>query len=270
MLPERRRPWVIGVAGPSCSGKTTVASRFAAELNGQEATALCQDRDFRFDAYLTDDCPLKEVEGHMWKNWETPAGIDFAKFVERVQGARDDPASPPYVVVEGFQLLALPESRALFDAIVQIDVPDLTCWERRHARALSMACWPPGFSTGPGPERNYEVLETYVTSTADTAAFLEAAAERYGADGDLAWLRVYFDEVIQPEMASQSQDVDTAMSELGEGAVLRVDATTPEGKEEWIQACVRDAVSFVRERLRCLEPDAAVAARADTSVEQGG
>ena len=50
--------------------------------------------------------------------------------------------------------------------------------------------------TPQGENTNYEVLDVYVLSDADRKAFLSAAAARHAAtDGELAWLRLYFEEV---------------------------------------------------------------------------
>ena len=85
--------------------------------------------------------------------------------------------------------------QALFDGVIAVGVPRDECWARRKARALAMAHLPPGFSNSESDEKNYEVVGSYVLSTADTAAVTAAAAEHAPEDGRLAWLRLYFDEV---------------------------------------------------------------------------
>jgi len=146
-----RRPLVVGIVGVSCSGKSTIASRLARALNGKHAEeAICQDAFFDYDRYATDKCPVKKVtagpckasmrsavETRHWKNWESPEAIDWGAFIAAVRDAAG--GSERVVVVEGFLLHSWPESAALFDVIIAIDIADDLLWERRRARALSMA-----------------------------------------------------------------------------------------------------------------------------------
>jgi hypothetical protein len=53
----------------------------------------------------------------------------------------------PFVVIEGFQLLGGAGSGVAIpplDGLIAIEVADSVAWERRKARALSMAHLPPG------------------------------------------------------------------------------------------------------------------------------
>lgn len=53
--------------------------------------------------------------------------------------------------------------------------------------------------------RSYEVLETYVQSAVDREALVATAAAAYEAEGPLAWLRMYFDEVVWPVAEAQTR-----------------------------------------------------------------
>lgn len=103
-LAAPRRPVVIGICGVSCSGKSTIASRLAQQLNDDPtAVALCQDAYFDYECFATDDsCPLKTVEAgpsrfgrrsagrsgpeaRVWKDWESIDAINWGQFIEAVQ-----------------------------------------------------------------------------------------------------------------------------------------------------------------------------------------
>lgn len=313
-----KKPFVIAVCGASCSGKTTIASRLAEQLNRNEgvseaeinarllaaqsldvdsspriarsltrvlsgdadadsppsltraisgpaaglsdlqrarsgqfsqeenqihkaSTAITADDFFVFDEYLTDSCPQKEVNGRVWKDWESVDSIDWSSFVWAVKKARADPQCPKYLVVEGFLLLATPESRELFDAVVDVKLSKDECWKRRKGRAESMQHLPPGFSVSDDDPKNYEVLQTYVKSNATESEFSSAAVAQFAAEGDLAWLRLYFEEVIWP--AAEEQQKASAACGL---PMLQLDACVPEGKEAWQEANFPKALDFVR------------------------
>ena len=161
------RPLVVAVCGVSCSGKSTIATRLAQELNSDpNATALCQDNSFDYGSFGTNNCPLKTVDpgraegggtdpGRVWKDWESTDAILWPEFMAGVASAIDLAMgkTQPVVVVEGFLLLARPASAELYDAIVSIEITKDVAWERRKGRALSMAHLPPGT----GENTNYEV-----------------------------------------------------------------------------------------------------------------
>ena len=146
ILRRPRRPLILAVLGASSSGKSTLAALLAQKLNSDAgATALCQDESFDYGGFERGDCPLKLMpDGRVWKNWESPDAISWPSFLSRV---RDFIASSEHrrvAVIEGFILLGNPESAAMFDAIVSIEVPKDEAWKRRRGRALSMAHLPPG------------------------------------------------------------------------------------------------------------------------------
>ena len=148
---RRRRPLVLAVCGVSSSGKSTVASLLARELNADaDATALCQDDSFDYSKFETDSCPLRVMpDGRTWKDWESPDAISWLDFLSRTKAFIALHACRRVVVVEGFQLLARPESSSLFDAVVSIEITKGEAWKRRRGRALSMAHLPPGTPSTP-------------------------------------------------------------------------------------------------------------------------
>jgi uridine kinase len=132
---EAHRPFVLGVAGGTCSGKTTVAERLA-ELVGDEDLAL-----IKLDSYYwpLDGVPLEE---RTMANWDHPDAFDWPLLIEHVRSlcAGEAVPVPVYdyvnyarsgaerivgpariVVIEGILVLDVPELRELFDLKVFVD-----------------------------------------------------------------------------------------------------------------------------------------------------
>jgi uridine kinase len=118
-IPSERPPR-IGLAGPSCSGKSTVA-RIVAERLG--AARLCLD-----DFYLRGhERRHVVVEGVPVRSFDHPGAYDG----EAVRRAVAD--APGAVVAEGFLLLAYPGMAQVLDLGVFVDLP----WDEiRRRRAL--------------------------------------------------------------------------------------------------------------------------------------
>lgn len=139
-------PFLIGIAGASCSGKTTLAERLAAALGEAETIAL--------DSYYHDLSHLapEAVHGH---NLDEPAALDFALLLEQVDAlARgrsiDKPvydhkthrraASPQrivpgrFVILEGLFALYWEEVRERLGSGIFIDAKHAICLDRRIRR----------------------------------------------------------------------------------------------------------------------------------------
>jgi hypothetical protein len=92
------------------------------------------------------------------------------------------------------------------------------------------------------------VLPVYVLSDADLPRYQSAAMARHGAaEGPtLAWLRLYFEEVVAPAAQAQRRLLDATERRGGGGCqLLRVDGESPAGAEEWADARVPEVVAFV-------------------------
>lgn len=138
------KPYLIGLSGPSCSGK----SRLADELEKQLGI-----KRFRMDAFYknADECP-KDSTGE--RNWELPesyyldemfsalqqlkAGKSIQTPVYKRQESKRmgtewfDPA--PIILAEGLQLFADPRVRSLFDLLIWLDIPEAVALARRIER----------------------------------------------------------------------------------------------------------------------------------------
>lgn len=116
---------LIGISGPSCSGKTTLA-RHAATLLG--APVLHLDRHFIEEA----DRPI--VEGH--PSFEQPHQYDGTALLDETVAALD---AHETVVVEGFLLFSYPGFTTLCNRMIHLDVPHEVLAARRRERALAKA-----------------------------------------------------------------------------------------------------------------------------------
>jgi uridine kinase len=145
------RPMVIGVAGGSGSGKTTIA-RAVVELVGPELVTLIQH-----DAYYRDLAHV-ELPERMKTNFDHPDSLETELLIHHLQELRSgrDVEVPVYdfslhtrtadtvhvaaedvVMVEGILVFAEPELRKLMDLRIYIDTdPDLR-FIRRLERDIS-------------------------------------------------------------------------------------------------------------------------------------
>lgn len=139
------RPRLLGIAGPSCSGKTELA-RWLNRHTG--AHILNLDHYYKDLAHL----PL-EVRART--NFDEPASVDSHQiFADAGQLALGQPIRAPLydfttharvagdkviepgslVILEGLFALYWPELRALLDIKLYVDAPDEVCFERRLKR----------------------------------------------------------------------------------------------------------------------------------------
>jgi hypothetical protein len=114
---------IVGIVGPSCCGKSTVADLVASAIGA---------RVLRLDAYWVSGSVRPIVGGE--PSFERPDQYDGATLAaDVVAHARARPDVP--LVVEGFLILVYPALRALLDAAFFVEVPDAVLTERRTARS---------------------------------------------------------------------------------------------------------------------------------------
>ena len=143
--PTASAPYVIGVAGPSCAGKTELSRHLAARLGAVVLPLDCYYRD------LAD----RPVEERALFNFDEPSALDHDLFLRHVNELKDgkEVARPVYnfaihartkslqpmqasrfVVVEGLFVLYWVDVRSLFGTRVFVDLPDEPCLQRRIFR----------------------------------------------------------------------------------------------------------------------------------------
>jgi len=145
------RPFVVGVAGGSGSGKSALVRALTGALGAERVATLS------YDAYYRDRGDLPAAE-RAQLNYDVPAALDTELFVAHMAGLRaGQPARPPrycfsthrrigldgvveprpIVLVEGILLLHDAQTRALLDLSIFLEVPDALRLARRMARDVS-------------------------------------------------------------------------------------------------------------------------------------
>jgi uridine kinase len=140
------RPHIIGIAGPSSSGKTELSRQLALRLHGAAIVSL--------DSYYRgmEEIPL---EARKKVNFDHPDALDwellhehlqaiaqgrpfeepvysFAEYARTGQTRRIDPTD--FLVVEGLFVLYWPELREMLDSKVYVETDPAVCFERRLRR----------------------------------------------------------------------------------------------------------------------------------------
>jgi len=124
-----KQPYIIGIAGPSGGGKSTVAAAIAEKLD-------CQV--FHTDAYFKKDLPAIQSpdDGAIYPDWNHPDSVRYDDLLEDLRAAAA--GEHPYILVEGALLFAIPELRALFDYKLFVTARIETCLYRRILRNVTL------------------------------------------------------------------------------------------------------------------------------------
>ena len=140
--------YIIGIAGASCSGKTTLATRLAERLPQGPPTIISLDSYYRDLSHMTPD------ERAAW-NFDAPEALDgnllfqhmrallggatvekpVYDFSTHTRTPRTERVSPSaFIIIEGLFVLYWQEARALLRTKVFIAAPHEVCLARRIAR----------------------------------------------------------------------------------------------------------------------------------------
>jgi uridine kinase len=143
------KPFVIGIAGPSSSGKSELARQLVSHLPGTGVVSL--DSYYRELAGLT-----LEERAHF--NFDQPGALEWELMHEQLLGlaygeAIEEPvysfsthARLPekkrivpgeFIIVEGLFVFCWDELRSMLDLKVFVDASDQTCFERRLRRDVA-------------------------------------------------------------------------------------------------------------------------------------
>lgn len=141
-------PHIIGIAGASCSGKTTLAARLAERLPQRPVTIVSLDSYYRDLAHLTPEARA------VW-NFDAPDALDHDllfqhlcalrkgatieipvyDFSTHTRAPRTERIVPSaFLIIEGLFVLYWPEIREMLQTTVFIAAPHEVCLARRIAR----------------------------------------------------------------------------------------------------------------------------------------
>jgi len=146
---DRMKPHIVGIAGPSSSGKTELARQLARKLPGTSIVSL--------DSYYRsmDEIPL---EARRKVNFDHPDALDwpllrqhlesmsagrafdepvysFADYARTAETRRIEPGE--FMIVEGLFVFHWPELRALLDTKVYVETDPGVCFNRRLKRDVA-------------------------------------------------------------------------------------------------------------------------------------
>jgi uridine kinase len=147
--PAKDDIFVVGLAGPSGTGKSTVAKRVARLLNGQvismEAYSIAMNQlpleeraKQNYDAPGAIDVQLLESHIHDYAAGhaiEAPI-YDFAQHL-RVPDRHEHIAAKSLLIVEGILALHFARLRPLFGLSIYLDAPEEVCFHRRKVRDIT-------------------------------------------------------------------------------------------------------------------------------------
>lgn len=143
---------LIGIAGGTCSGKTTLIKNLAARFGGAASF-------LGFDEYFigSDKYDLDKIT-----NFEDPKLYNYTKFTEDLKKLKRGESlqiransressesgrtqttipSSPIIIVEGFLIFYYSQARDLFDHRIFIELPDAEILARRFGRTKGTKHW---------------------------------------------------------------------------------------------------------------------------------
>ena len=149
---DRQNVFIIGIAGGSASGKSTIASAILDKVGSERITHL------RHDSYYKsiDELPIDEHLGEI--NFDHPDALDTDLLIEHIRqlqlgqavavpiydfvhdrrSSETWRAEPhPIILVEGILVLAEPALREMFDVKIFVDTPSDVRFIRRLKRDIA-------------------------------------------------------------------------------------------------------------------------------------
>jgi uridine kinase len=111
------KPYVVAIAGGTCSGKSTLADRLRDRLQGTYSTMV-----FHMDDYFMKQCPttIAPITGIEYVEHNHPSSMELDRFGEDFKKARH--GQTDLILVEGLFALYLEEIRTHADLKVFVDL----------------------------------------------------------------------------------------------------------------------------------------------------
>lgn len=151
---------LIGIAGPTCSGKTSLVTELKQRFGGDMSTLSFDE----YDLYTRRDLKLRAIaESGAVFNWDSPAAFDYQGYLEDLQRLRDGRpvttasgsreskklgvegitvAPARYTVVEGILIFLDDRASELFDRRFFIDIPTDEIVRKRMGRVKEFGSAP--------------------------------------------------------------------------------------------------------------------------------
>tara|TARA_B100000315_G_scaffold255670_1_gene299639 strand:- start:7096 stop:7725 length:630 start_codon:yes stop_codon:yes gene_type:complete len=150
MAVKNLKPYMIGIAGPSCSGKTALAKYLMKKLGQDNCSVIQLDSYYHDLSHLTP----RETDKH---NYDHPGALEKNLLIEHIRSiadgnnvyvpvydyvthtrTQDNRLQKPmkFILVEGLFTFYWERLRKVFNTTVFISVKDSVCFNRRVARDI--------------------------------------------------------------------------------------------------------------------------------------
>ncbi|NLG27704.1 MAG: uridine kinase [Chloroflexi bacterium] len=116
-MSSQSKPLVVGIAGGSASGKTTIAARLTDDLRGLTVETV------HMDAYFWPAKPrtAAPISGVVYDDYNLPQSFDLARLVVDLDERCSCPDAPQVVIIEGLMTLHDAALRARLDLGIFVD-----------------------------------------------------------------------------------------------------------------------------------------------------
>eukprot|EP00052_Salpingoeca_macrocollata_P002237 m.29617 g.29617 ORF g.29617 m.29617 type:complete len:193 (+) comp12070_c0_seq1:11-589(+) len=129
-------PAVVLLTGPSCSGKSTLASAVQELYGSERCQVLAQDAYYREEVELQAEVAAAAEPSQVC--WDEPSAINFPSLVHDVQAAQAHCPDLQWIFVEGTMVTCSRELFQIADLVVYVDAPHDVCATRRAARECAV------------------------------------------------------------------------------------------------------------------------------------
>ena len=123
---------VIGITGPTTSGKSTISQELQKILGCQ---ILCVDGYFKINMFL----PKVEINGHTILDFDDKDSVDWPLFIEDIESEIDKAKcqKKEYLIIEGFLLFGDPKIFDFIDILITINFNVKTDQELAFKRRIN-------------------------------------------------------------------------------------------------------------------------------------